>query len=266
MCVAKGLCMELNQVGLYLLDLDGTFYLGDELLPGAAEFLGICRTKNIPFAFLTNNSSRSASDYIDKLSRMGISIFRDEIFTSGDAALWWMEKNKYPKDILLIGTNSLKEDFRTHGYIVDSPYPQAVVLGFDTDINYEKLTMLCNTVSSGIPYIATHPDVTCPVRKGKIPDVGAVIAFVKAATGRVPDEIIGKPNILMAQMISFQRRIPVETFCMIGDRLYTDIAFGNGLFDTILVLSGESSMDDLESSTVQPSRVFPSIKEIANCL
>lgn len=256
--------MELKQVGLFLLDLDGTFYWGNRLIPGAKEFLEVCRKRKIPFAFLTNNSSRSAVDYIDKLHNLGIHIGTNEIFTSGDATIWWMQEHDYPRDILLIGTGSLMTSFQKAGFVMDEKHPQAVVLGFDTDITYNKLRVLCDVVNLGIPYIATHPDYTCPVDGGSIPDVGSMIAYVKAATGRVPDKIIGKPNNVLAQMISSKLHIDMKKFCMIGDRLYTDIAFGKDKFNTILVLSGETKTKDLIGSSVQPDMVFQSIKEIVD--
>ena len=152
----------LHDVQLYLLDMDGTFYLGDHLLPGALEFLDKVRASGRRFCFLTNNSSKSRGAYLDKLAALGARVSEQEMFTSGDATLEYLEMAGISKDILLIGTPSLEAQFAAAGYRLDSPAPQAVVLGFDTTITYQKLTALCDAVRAGLPYIATHPDFNCP--------------------------------------------------------------------------------------------------------
>lgn len=185
---------DVTTAKLFLLDMDGTFYLDDTLLPGALEFLALCRANGRQFAFLTNNSSKSKADYLAKLTRLGADVTEHDIFTSGDATLLYLAENGFSKDILLIGTPSLEAQFAAEGYTVRAAKPRAVVLGFDTTITYNKLRLLCDAVRAGLPYIATHPDYNCPVAGGFIPDIGAVIAFVKASTGRDPDAVIGKPN------------------------------------------------------------------------
>ena len=229
---------------LFMLDLDGTFYLGDKLLPGAQRFLDICRRKGIDFTFLTNNSSRGKTDYIKKLSAMGVHITENEMFSSADATLMYLEENNFPHDILLIGTPSLEAQFEAAGYVISAEKPAAVVLGFDTTITYEKLTRLCDAVRSGIPYIATHPDFNCPVQGGFIPDIGAVIAFVKASTGREPDAVIGKPNGYIAKAAAKRFGCTLGETCMVGDRLYTDIALGRCGCGSVLVLCGETSLEE----------------------
>ncbi len=168
-----------------------------------------------------------------------------DVFTSGDAALLYLAENHFSKDILLIGTPSLEEQFAAAGYNVRVKNPGAVVLGFDTTITYEKLTALCDAVRAGLPYVATHPDLNCPVPGGFIPDVGAVIAFVKASTGREPDAVIGKPNGYIARAAARKYGVPLASLCMVGDRLYTDIALGACGCGTVLVLCGETREADL---------------------
>ena len=125
---------SLQDVGLFLLDLDGTFYLGERLLPGAQEFLALCRSRGVPFAFLTNNSSKSKADYVTKLARLGVGITQREVFTSGDATLLYLAQRQFPRELLLIGTPSLETQFAAAGYRLDAPRPGAVVLGFDTTL------------------------------------------------------------------------------------------------------------------------------------
>lgn len=257
---------KLGDVKLFLLDMDGTFYLGDELLPGAKEFLAVCKQRGIRYTFLTNNSSKSAAAYIQKLAGLGVDVAPEEMFTSGDATLLYLRQQGIGQKILLIGTESLEEQFADAGYDIHAESPAAVVLGFDTGITYQKLTDLCNAVRSGLPYIATHPDFNCPVPGGFIPDVGAVIAFVKAATGREPDTVVGKPNAAIAQMAAARAGLQVQDLCMVGDRLYTDIALGKAGVATALVLSGEATREDLAQSGLQPDFVFENLAEMVGVL
>lgn len=237
-----------------MLDMDGTFYLDDTLLPGALEFLALCRATGRQFAFLTNNSSKSKADYLAKLTRLGADVTEHDIFTSGDATLLYLAENGFPKDILLIGTPSLEAQFAAEGYTVRAAKPRAVVLGFDTTITYDKLRLLCDAVRAGLPYIATHPDYNCPVAGGFIPDIGAVIAFVKASTGRDPDAVIGKPNAYIARAAAHKYGVSLEDVCMVGDRLYTDIALGACGCGTALVLCGETTPEALAAGSVTPGR------------
>ncbi len=254
---------KLAGIRLFMLDMDGTFYLGDTLLPGALEFLAACRRRGLGYTFLTNNSSKSAGDYRTKLAAMGVRTAPEEMFTSGDATLLYLEQEAFPKEILLIGTESLKAQFSAAGYKVRARRPGAVVLGFDTGIDYPKLTALCDAVRAGLPYIATHPDYNCPVPGGMIPDIGAVIAFVQAATGRLPDTVVGKPSALIAQMAARRAGLRLEELCMVGDRLYTDIALGAAGVKTALVLTGETAAADLPGSPVQPDFVFADLAALA---
>lgn len=244
----------LQDVRLYLLDMDGTFYLDDHLLPGALEFLSRVRESGRRFMFLTNNSSKNRRDYLDKLARLGAEVGEYELFTSADATLDYLDESAFPREILLIGTPSLEEQFRARGYRIDAEQPKGVVLGFDTTITYEKLTKLCDAVRAGLPYIATHPDYNCPVQGGFIPDIGAVIAFVQASTGRLPDLVVGKPNAMIAEAAARRAGLSVEQLCMVGDRLYTDIALGqNCPIKTALVLCGETTPCDAAQSDIRPT-------------
>jgi HAD superfamily hydrolase (TIGR01450 family) len=258
--------LKLEEIRLFMLDMDGTFYLGETLLPGAKEFLEECRKRKIKFTFLTNNSSKSKDDYLRKLHRLGVNVTSTEMFTSGDATLIYMKKHCDFKDILLIGTPSLETQFREVGYRLNSLTPQAVVLGFDTTITYEKLTRLCDGVRAGLPYIATHPDLNCPVTGGFIPDIGAVIEFVKASTGRKPDVVIGKPNEFIAKSAAESFGLELSQMCMVGDRLYTDIALGHCGVGTVLVMCGETTQNDLGRSEIQPDMVCDSMLELTHVL
>lgn len=240
----------------FLLDMDGTVYLSDRLLPGAAAFLDYTRRAGIRVLFLTNNSSRHAAHYAEKIAAMGLEVTREQILTSGEATARYLQRRAPGSRVAVFGTPSLEEEFRQHGFTLDMKDPAYVVLGFDQTIDYAKLTLLCDLVRAGLPYIATHPDFNCPTATGFIPDIGAIIAFVEASTGRRPDAVIGKPNRPIIEMAADRLQLPVELLCMVGDRLYTDVAMGQAApIKTVLVLSGETKPPDLAESPFQPDYV-----------
>ncbi len=251
----------------FLLDMDGTFYLGDRLLEGALRFIDVLHAQGKQFLFLTNNSSKHRSQYAAKISRLGLPISEEAVLTSGEATALYLQKQHPGADIYLVGTPSLEEEFRQFGFHLVQHEPQLLVLGFDTTLTYQKLWMLCDFVRAGIPYIATHPDFNCPTETGFMPDVGAMIAFVEAATGRRPDLVVGKPNRLIVDAAAIKLNLPVEELAMIGDRLYTDIALGqtSGIA-TILVLSGETKLTDLDGSPYQPDYTFDNLAGVADWL
>ena len=256
----------LGGIGLFLLDLDGTFYLDGTPLPGALDFLAALRKRGIPFAFLTNNSSRGRQEYLDRMNGMGAQITGREILTSADATIDYLNEEGFSREILLIGTPSLAAQFEAAGFETAAPDPKAVVLGFDTTLTYDKLVALCDAVRAGLPYIATHPDFNCPVKGGFIPDIGGVIALVEACCGRRPDAVIGKPNGLIAKAAANRFGVPLERICMVGDRLYTDIALGRCGVKTALVLSGETSAEEYAKSEIRADFVFSGIWEMAGAL
>ena len=260
----RGDCMNpLADVQLYLLDMDGTFYLDDVLLPGALEFLDKVRQTGKQYLFVTNNSSKNINTYWEKLNRLGAKVEKEDFLGSADATVMYLKKYYEFTDILLIGTKDLEQQFINAGYCLNPQNPKAVVLGFDTTIDYHKLTMLCNAVRAGLPYIATHPDYNCPVQGGFIPDIGAVIAFVQASTGRLPDLVVGKPNAMIAEAAARRAGLSVEQLCMVGDRLYTDIALGqNCPIKTALVLCGETTPSDAAKSHIRPTVTAHSLAEL----
>lgn len=248
----------------FLLDMDGTFYLGEELLNGALEFIDVLHRKGSDYLFLTNNSSKDSRQYAEKLTRLGLPISREKIMTSGEATAMFMQSQNPEAKVFVVGTQTLENEFNERGFMLTDKSPDFVVLGFDTTLTYAKLWKLCDLVRVGVPYIATHPDYNCPTATGFMPDIGATIAFVKASTGREPDLIMGKPNSLLVEQAVSRVGIPASSMCMIGDRLYTDIALGtNANILTILVLSGETKPDDVDISPFQPNYIFQDIREIA---
>jgi 4-nitrophenyl phosphatase/NagD protein len=258
---------SLTEIRCFLLDMDGTFYLGEKLFPWSLEFIDIIKQLGVDFLFLTNNSSKTCRMYAEKITQMGLPISENKVLTSGEATVIYVQE-KYPDSSLYIaGTPSLVEEFTNRGIVIDEENPDVVVLGFDTTLTYKKLHKLCDFTRVGLPFIATHPDINCPTENGYMPDIGAMLAFVKCSTGREPDIIIGKPNRMIAEAAAKKLNLPLKNLAMVGDRLYTDIALGkNSGIRSILVLSGETKVEDLASSQFQPDQVFNNLGELAKRL
>jgi HAD superfamily hydrolase (TIGR01450 family) len=244
---------KIKNAAAFVLDMDGTVFLDDQLLPGAIELVAYFNRTMMPYLFLTNNSSRQRFQYAQKLNRLGLAVNEDQIFTSGEAtAIFLKQQFNSIHQIYLVGTPALEQEFRQHGFELTRNNPAAVVLGFDTTLTYEKLWQICNFIRAGLPYFATHPDINCPTLDGVMPDIGAMIAFIKASTGREPDHIIGKPNPPVVSALTTRLKLPAEKICMVGDRLYTDIALGQAGLATVLVLSGETNAEMAVESRFKP--------------
>src|SRR3990172_1066902 len=170
---------RLADIRCFLIDMDGTFYLGDHLLPGALDFIAAVRLRGADFLFLTNNSSRHRGQYAEKIRRLGLDIPDEKIFTSGEATTIYLAGRKPSARVYLVGTPALEAEFEAAGFQLVHSDPDYAVLGFDTTVTYAKLWRLCDLVRAGVPFIATHPDLNCPTEGGFMPDIGAMIAFVK---------------------------------------------------------------------------------------
>jgi HAD superfamily hydrolase (TIGR01457 family) len=250
----------------FLLDMDGTFYLGEKLLPGALEFIQLLDQRGIGYLFLTNNSSRSRHDYVRKLNRFGLDLPEEKIFTSGEATTIYLQAQRPNARIYLVGTPALEQEFIDQGFVLTPDKPDYAVLGFDTTLTYAKLWKLCDLLTTKIPYIATHPDINCPTEAGYMPDIGSFIELVAASTGRRPDVIIGKPNLPLVAALAAKLGLPVHELCMVGDRLYTDIALGKTGCATVLVLSGESRLEDISGSPFQPDVIAANLADLCEKL
>ena len=257
----------LSYIKCFALDMDGTVYLGEQWIDGAREFLHRIEETGRNYVFVTNNSSKNAAVYVEKLHRMGLDVGEDKIVTSGQAAICYL-KNHFPgAKVYLLGNSMLKEEFEQAGIILEEEHPDVVMTAFDTSLDYRKMCRVCDHVRAGLPYLATHPDYNCPTETGFVPDVGAIHAFIHASAFRYPDRIIGKPNADIIDYLCTRVNTKREEIAMVGDRLYTDVAAGrnNGL-KSILVLSGEATMEDVYRSEVQPHLIFDSVKEMTELL
>ena len=257
----------LRQAKAFLLDMDGTFFLGDALLPGALELLELLNHRGLPFSFLTNNTSHSKLDYVRKLMELGVKEEDARVYTAGDATIAYMKKNFAGKKVFLLGTQSLEESFRSSGIELSDDSTEVAVIGYDTSLTYARLSTFCRYVRLGLPYIATHSDVNCPTTEGPVPDIGAVMSLVEASTGRRADVVIGKPNPGIVNALAKEWGLSPYELVMVGDRLYTDIALGktSGV-KTVLVLTGETKREDLATPTFQPDLVCEDLPDLLRLL
>lgn len=262
--------MELKNKKCFILDMDGTIYLGDKLIEGTKEFLELLEKQNKKYLFVTNNSSKSAKDYVDKLNRLGIYAKKENILTSGEATCIYLNRYNPGAKVYVVGTEGLLKEFRDYGFNVTNgreELPDYVVLGFDTSLNYMKIWEACSFIRKGVPFIATHPDYNCPLENGEfMPDCGAMIEMFKASTGIFP-KIIGKPNKEIVDVIYEKTNLSSKDIAIVGDRLYTDIMTGkNSGITSILVLSGETKAEDLEDTEISPDIVLESVKNLYEIL
>ena len=250
---------ELIKKKVYFFDLDGTIYIGDQLFEGVIELIDILKRKGKKFFFLSNNSSKSTSDYIKKLNHLNLNVTRENLILSQHPTMDYLEKKNYEK-IFLLGTESLKREFRQEGFILTETDPEIVVLAFDQELTYERLVKASYLLQNDIPYIATHLDDRCPTKEGYIPDAGGIAALLYKATERMP-KVFGKPNKEMLLFKLEELGVHPKDAAMFGDRLYTDIKMGIDVgVTTCCVLSGEATLEMIEESkTSKPNFIIEGI-------
>ena len=261
--------MDLNQMKLFLFDMDGTLYLGNRLYDFTKDLLQSIQNRGARYIFVTNNSSKSVTDYVEKLQKMGISATSEDFLTSSQATAWYLKKNHPGKLLYVCGTQSLKAELMREGFSVtdDIGKTECIVMGFDTELTFRKLEdvskMLC---TRDLPYIATNPDYVCPTEFGSVPDCGSVCDMLYNVSGKRP-KVVGKPEALMAQLAMEKWGCTPDETVVIGDRIYTDIKSGlNAGCQTVLVMSGETTYEILDKSADKPHYVMESAAELLRLL
>lgn len=255
--------MNLKNIELFILDMDGTIYLDDDVFDGTHELMNTFIEKGIKYIFLTNNSSKNQVDYLEKLNRLSIPATIDNIYTSGMAMIEYLNLYHFGKKVYLVGTSKLASEMKKGGINLVESEPDIVVVGFDRELNYTKLEKACEAIDNGALFLATNIDYVCPI-KGKryIPDCGSICYMITKAT-QVEPTFIGKPESFMIDNLAARLNIAKDKIAMVGDRVYTDIAAGyNAKVNTICVLSGESTIKTIEESDIKPDYIFDSIKDI----
>ena len=257
--------MGLAEKKLFLLDMDGTIYLDDTLFPGTPAFLEDVKARGGRYLFLTNNSSRSVRAYVEKLSRLGIEADEGDFLTSVNALIADLKSREPYRLCYAFGTKSFRDQLQEAGLSVTDTLSDDIdclLIAFDTELTFQKLEDACILLGRGVDFIATNPDWVCPTWYGSVPDCGSVCEMLFRATGRRP-RVVGKPQSAMVELAMAQTGFSPEETVVIGDRLYTDIACGvNAGVDTVFVLSGEGTEEDLKTSGVQPTWVMEDISRV----
>ena len=259
---------KLTDKRLFLLDMDGTIYLDYDLFDGTLDFLEKVKKMGGRYLFLTNNSSKGAVAYVEKLKKIGIESTVSDFLTSTNATVMYINSNHKGKKFYAMGTESFVSELRLSGVnAVTEPDDDVfgVVISNDTELSFKKLDDVSRLLLRGVSeYIATNPDWVCPTSYGYVPDCGSFAEMLEHATGKKP-RFIGKPQPEMLYTAMEKCGYSKDDTVMIGDRLYTDIASGyNAGVDTVFVLSGEGTLDDVEKSDIKPTFIMKNIREVFN--
>ena len=260
--------IDLKRLRHVVLDMDGTLYKGARLFAQTVPFLERLRSLEIGSTFLTNNTSRSKVDYVEKLRKLGIEALESEIYTPAESAMAYLRSNlPQAKELAILGTQSLEREFVGAGFAVNWDAPDAVVVGFDTELTYQRLCRTAYWISRGLPYIATHPDFVCPTDEPTVlVDCGSICASLNAATGRTPI-VFGKPNPSILLELRDRLHLTSDEMMMVGDRLYTDMKMAQeaGIFG-VLVLTGEATEAEAEALKRKPDLVVADVGELGALL
>jgi HAD superfamily hydrolase (TIGR01450 family) len=276
----------LQDIKCWLLDMDGTVSMGEDLIPGTAQFFDALAPDR-KFIFLTNNPSHSAAHYVQRMNRIGIPTKRENVLTSTDALILYLKDyfkkpegvfsspeesgKRQPITVFPVGTPDFESELTQAGIRIAKKRDEAVdavLLAFDTTLTYEKCDIACDYIRKNVPYFATNPDRVCPLADGKVlPDCGALIAFMETCTEKKPVKVIGKPDVAMIRMVQSAYGYQPDEMAMAGDRIYTDLVFAkNAGILCVAVLTGEASLKEIEESRIEPDFVFDRIGDIAEYL
>ena len=253
----------LSEVDVFLLDMDGTLYLGNQLIGNMPETLNKLRENGKKLVFLSNNSSRSQDTYRQKLQKMGLWRDEDVIYSSATSTADYLCRNYAGSTVHVLGTQALKDEFSARGISLTDGKADIAVLGYDTELTYAKLCAFTDCLREGGLYFATHPDINCPTEGYPVPDAGAYIAMIEKSVGRAPSLVIGKPNPFMANELSARLGVSLDRMAMVGDRLMTDMRFAvNAGIKSVLVYSGEATKEEAKESGMAFDYELSSLNEL----
>ncbi|MCL2507606.1 MAG: HAD-IIA family hydrolase [Oscillospiraceae bacterium] len=250
----------------FIVDMDGTFYLGRRLLKGARRFAEKVHAAGKDFYFFTNNSSNSASSCRENLASMGFHVGEEKIIVSSHVTARYITSEHRGKSVYLLGNSRLYETFLERGILLTDSDPDIVVLGFDTELTYERIRKAANFIANGALYIATHPDKNCPMEDGFMPDTGSMIEMFAASTGQRP-LVMGKPETETVNYITDYLSCTRDEIAFVGDRLETDIAVAtNHGVPSALVFSGATTREMYERSAIRASAAVADLGELAELI
>ncbi|WP_448379503.1 HAD-IIA family hydrolase [Fervidobacterium sp.] len=263
----EGVKERIKSCQLFILDIDGTFYLSGRPFEGSRKFVDALGRLGKKLVFLTNNSNRTIESYINEFAEMGIKLSRDQIVTAGVATAEYLFEEFGPKRVYIVGTEDIKYEFQRVGHTVVEEDPEVVVVTFDKTLTYEKIKKATQFVSKGALFVVTNPDLNCPSSEGPLPDAGAIASVIRKASGVYPNIIFGKPEPKLIEMVIRHNNVGKNEACMVGDRLYTDILAGiqAGTW-TVLVLTGEATMEQAQKSPIKPHLIAKDIGVLADIL
>lgn len=252
--------MKKNYEG-YLIDLDGTIYLGNHRIPAGEDFIHRLQAANIPYLFLTNNTTKTPRVVQKRLAtEFNIETPLDTIYTASAATVDYMDDLGLEKTVYVIGEDGLKEAIYGAGYKKERENPAYVVVALDTDLTYEMLALATLAIHKGAKFIGTNPDLNLPNERGLLPGAGSLVKMIEAAT-RVQATYIGKPEAIITEKAVKKLGIPKEELLMVGDNYLTDIRTGidNGI-DTLLVTTGFTKAEEVPNLPISPTYVVSSLE------
>ena len=253
--------MSIKQYKLYLIDLDGTIYNGDKKIKYAKEFVDYLNTNNIDYLFLTNNSTRQPKEVAEHLKKFDIDTSEEHVFTSSDATKIYLEGKGY-KNLYVIGESGLKNTLSSFNQKENEDCVDAVVVGLDRKLSYDKLTIATRAILKGAELIGTNPDTLLPTANGFMPSNGGQVKYLEYATSTTAT-FIGKPSKIIMESAINLFSYGKDEIVMIGDNYDTDIMAGiNGGIDTIHVQTGVTSVEDLESKAHKPTYSIKNLFEL----
>jgi len=263
----EGTKERIKSCELFILDIDGTFYLSGKPFEGSRKFVDALGRLGKKLVFLTNNSNRTIESYINEFEEMGIKLSRNQIVTAGVATAEYLLEEFGPKRVYIVGTDDIKYEFQRVGHTVVEEDPEVVVVTFDKTLTYEKIKKATQFISKGALFVVTNPDLNCPSSEGPLPDAGAIASAIRKASGVYPNIIFGKPEPKLIEMVIRHNNVGKNETCMVGDRLYTDILAGiqAGTW-TVLVLTGEATMEQVQKSPIKPHLIAKDIGVLADIL
>jgi 4-nitrophenyl phosphatase len=246
----------------YLIDLDGTIYLGKEVIPAGKRFVERLQAQNLPFLFVTNNTTKTPAAVAKRLAdEFDIHVSDQAVYTASLATIDFMKETNKGNRVFVIGESGLIDLILSAGFVWDEQQPDYVVIGLDTDVTYEKMALAALAIRKGALFIGTNPDKSIPTERGLLPGAGSFISLMETAT-QVKPVMIGKPNaVIMKEALKVLGKNKEEVL-MVGDNYETDIQAGlqNGI-DTLLVLSGFTAKEAVPSLPKQPTHIVDSLDE-----
>lgn len=252
---------------LFLFDIDGTIAVGNTLYDGSAELLEYIESIGGKAYYITNNSTKSGQDYVEKFrTAFGLETTEDLFITSGYMTIRFLKEHFADKKIYVLGTASFIAELRKNNLKITEVYEEGiecVVVAYDSELNYNKLTEACKVLLTiDVPFYATNPDLRCPIDFGFIPDCGAICNMLTETTGKSPI-YLGKPSKDVVELCLALSGFTKEETLVVGDRLYTDIACGiNGDVDTCVVFTGEATPEDIKDTPYKPTYAFENVRDL----